>query len=154
MEKIIIAAVAENGVIGEDGDIPWHYREDMQHFRETTTGNPVVMGRRTYMSIPEQYRPLDNRDNIVLSETLEELDGAEVAGDLEEAWELAEGHDQVYVAGGASVYEQALDEADRMVLTEIHEEYEGDSYFPEWGEEWEEVAREDLGELSFVEYIS
>jgi dihydrofolate reductase len=153
MEKIIIAAVAENGVIGKDGDLPWHYPEDMKHFRELTTGNPVVMGRKTFESLPEDYRPLPDRKNIVLTRSGVDEDVHE-ASSLEEAWEIAsEDSDRVFIAGGASVYESTLEEADRMELTRIHEEYDGDTCLPEFdGSEWEEVARDDHEDLSFISY--
>ncbi len=155
MEKIIVAAVAENGVIGQDDDIPWHYPEDLKHFREVTMGHPVVMGSNTYRSLPDDYRPLPGRTNIVL--TRSEMDADEsvrLANSLDEAWRIARKlDDQVYIIGGASVYAQTIEDADRMILTEVHEEPEGDTYFPDWNREnWEEVDRDGRGELSFVEY--
>ncbi|MFT4867848.1 MAG: dihydrofolate reductase [Candidatus Nanohaloarchaea archaeon] len=152
MEKIIIAAVTENRVIGKDGDIPWHFPEDLKHFKEKTTGHSVIMGRKTYFSLPEDYRPLPNRKNIVLSRSNPDLpESVELAESLEEAWEKA--GQKAFIIGGSGVYEQTLEEADKMVLTRIHEEYEGDTYFPEWNEEnWKEVERDDQGALSFVKY--
>lgn len=155
MEKIIIAAVAENNVIGNEGDIPWDYPEDMKHFRETTMGYPVVMGRKTYESLPENYRPLEGRKNIVLSRSDPDIE-AEVAESLEEAWRIAEetGKDRVFVIGGSGVYRQAMPVADKMILTEIYREFEGDTYFPDRDEnEWEEEKREENEELSFVTYV-
>ena len=154
MEKIIIVAMDENRVIGKDGDIPWHYPEDMKHFKEETTGETVLMGRKTYFSLPEDYRPLPDRRNIVLSrsdpELPEEVDKVE---SLEEAWKKAEEYgDKVYIAGGSSVYEQTLEVADRMVLTRIHDEHKGDTFFPVWSDDsWKEIFREDKDELSFIE---
>ena len=164
----LIAAVAENGVIGRDGELPWHYPEDLRRFKEVTMGHPVVMGRRTYESIVEHLgEPLPGRTNVVLtSGELEAPDGILRAGSIQEALGLARGaisEDSsdgdppgdrvVYVIGGTSVYEQFLDRANRLVLTKIHDEYEGDAYFPEvdWSA-WEERAREDREELSFVTY--
>lgn len=155
MQKIIIAAVAENGVIGKDGDIPWHIPEDLKQFREETIGNPVVMGKNTFYSLPEDYRPLEGRTNIVLTRSGLDNESARVANSLEEAWEIAKetGNDKVYIIGGTSVYEQTLEDADKMVLTEVHEEYDGDTFFPEWKDEnWKEVEREDHDDYSFVEY--
>ncbi|MFB6203633.1 MAG: dihydrofolate reductase [Candidatus Nanohaloarchaea archaeon] len=156
MEKVIIAALDEDRVIGKDGDVPWHYPEDVKHFRETTMGSPVVMGRKTYESLPEDYRPLPGRTNIVLTRSGKDY-GEETrkAGSLEEAWEEAEktGEDTVYIIGGESVYRQTLEQADRMVLTEIPGEHDGDTYFPDWdGEDWRETSRDDIGDLSIVEY--
>jgi dihydrofolate reductase len=155
MEKIIIAAVAENGVIGKDGDIPWHYSEDLKHFKQKTTDHSVIMGRKTYFSLPEDFRPLPGRKNIVLSRSNPELpESVNLANSLEEAWDIAENHSgKAFVIGGAGVYEQAMNESDKMILTRIHQEYEGDTYFPERNKEnWEEIERDDREELSFVEY--
>lgn len=156
MEKTIIAAVAEDGTIGKNGEMPWHFPEDMKHFKETTIGFPVVMGRTTYLSLPESFRPLEDRTNIVL--TREEMDideSVKQANSLDEAWSYAEetGKNKVFIAGGASIYAQTIEEADRMILTEIPGEYDGDTFFPDWSQEnWREVDREKEGELSFVTY--
>ncbi len=157
MERVIVAAVSENGVIGKDGDIPWHFPEDLKHFRETTMGYPVVMGSSTYRSLPRDYRPLPGRKNIVLTRSgIEAPESVEVANSLDEAWSIAEetGKGKVFIIGGASIYEQVLPDADRMILTEIHQEYDGDTRFPDWDREsWKEVERDDREELSFVEYV-
>jgi dihydrofolate reductase len=156
MKKIIIAAVAENRVIGKDGDIPWHFPEDLKHFKQKTTGHSVIMGRKTYFSLPEAYRPLPNRKNIVLSRSNPDLpESVKLANSLDEAWELArEFGEKAFVIGGAGIYSQTLEEADKMILTEVHKEYDGDTYFPEWNREnWEDVKREDRNEFSFVEYV-
>lgn len=156
MEKIIIVAVSENNVIGKDGDIPWHIPEDLKHFKEKTTGNSVIMGRKTFKSLPEDYRPLPNRKNIVLTRSgLEEKPkGVEEVESFEDAYESAEEYgEKAFVIGGASIYEQALDDVERIVLTRIHEEYDGDTFFPEINEEkWEEVERDNRENLSFIEY--
>jgi dihydrofolate reductase len=155
MRKIIVAAMDQDNLIGSGGEIPWHYPEDLKHFREVTEGYPVVMGRKTYFSLPEGFRPLPDRDNIVLSRSDIDLpERVEKAESLEDAWELAGKYsDTVYIIGGAGVYAQTLDEADEMVLTFIHDSFEGDTYFPDWNEEnWEEIDREDTEELSFVTY--
>lgn len=159
MEFVIIAAVAENRVIGDQGDLPWHYPEDFRFFKEETVGFPVIMGRVTYEGIVEGLGgPLPERENIVLS--FEEMDVPEevvnVHG-IEEAVEAARetGKERVYVAGGGSVYRQFLenDLVDRMLLTRIPESPEGDTYFPDWDEdEWEEVGRREAGDLEVVEH--
>lgn len=157
LEIALVAAVAENGVIGRDGDLPWHYSEDLQHFKATTMGHPVIMGRRTFEGIVDGLgEPLPGRTNVVLTSREQDLpDGAVRAASLDEALAIAReaGSDVAYVVGGATVYEQFLPDADRLVLTEVHDEFEGDTYFPEveWSE-WREVERDDRGELSFVEY--
>jgi dihydrofolate reductase len=154
MEKIIIAAVAENRVIGKDGEIPWHIPEDLAHFKEKTTGSTVVMGRKTFQSLPDSFTPLPDRQNIVLtrSDFSPENESVKLANSLDEAWEKAR-NQKAYVIGGARVYEQTLEEADKIVLTEIHEEYDGDTYFPKFSKEnWKEVEREEHGKFDFVEY--
>jgi dihydrofolate reductase len=152
----LVAAVAANGVIGADGEMPWYYPEDLQHFKRITVGHPVVMGRTTYESIVARLgEPLPDRLNVVLSsQDLDLPEGAVLASSVDEALSLAADHDEeVYVVGGATVYEQLLDCADRLVLTEIHETHEGDTHFPEWDHEaWVEVDRDDREALSFVTY--
>jgi len=159
----LIAAVAADGTVGVDGRIPWDYPSDVRHFRETTTGHPVVMGRRTYEGIVAGLgEPLPGRTSVVLTRTREAAsfpDGAVRAGSLSAAVERAaadareRGVDTAYVAGGATVYEQFLGLADRMVLTEVPGEYGGDARFPAFdGSAWREIARERDGDLAFVTY--
>ena len=160
MRITLVAAVAENGVIGADGGMPWHYPEDLRRFKETTMGHPVVMGRRTYESIERRLDgPLPGRTNVVLSRrgSLDLPEGAVHARDVEEALERAAealegGRETVYVIGGATVYEAFIDRADELLLTDIPETPEGDAYFPEIGPEWEERDRETAGDLAFVTY--
>jgi len=157
-EVVVVAAVARNGVIGSDGTMPWHYPADLAQFKQLTTGHPVVMGRRTYESIAAGLGgPLPGRTNVVLStRELDLPEGAVLAGSVEDALATAEdapGGGTVYVAGGASVYEQFLPLADRMVLTEIPESPDGDTRFPEWDRTaWTERERREEGELAFVTY--
>ncbi|WP_235853514.1 dihydrofolate reductase [Halosimplex salinum] len=157
MEIALVAAVAENDVIGADGEMPWHYPADLAHFKETTTGHPVIMGRVTYESISGQLGgPLPGRTNVVLTrsgvdapEDVVQVEGVDAA--VKAAAET--GTETAFVAGGATVYEQFLPRADRLVLTEVPLEPEGDTRFPEWDPaEWVEVARDAEGELSFVTY--
>ena len=154
MEKIIIVAVSENNVIGKDGDIPWYFPEDMKHFKELTTGNPVIMGRKTFQSLPDDFRPLPDRRNIVLTRSGFEAEGIETASSLEDAYKIAgENSDKAFIIGGSTIYRLGLEDADRIEMTRIHEEYEGDTYFPEMDEEtWEEVERDEREDLSFVTY--
>lgn len=171
MEIALIAALAENRVIGKDGEMPWHFPEDLQHFKAHTMGSPVIMGRVTYESIIEAVGgPLPDRMTIVLTRSPEKVDTSTPSGDgldaisattvhtagsVEEALALAytEEAETAYVAGGGSVYEQFLPVADELVLTEIHTVYEGDTKFPEWDDNnWKEVDRDDHEELSFVTY--
>lgn len=139
VERVVIAAVAENGVIGNDGDIPWYEPADLRHFKDTTTGHPVIMGRTTYASLPDDYRPLPDRTNIVLtSRDTYGPDDVITAASIDEAFDAAAAvDDTAYVAGGASVYEQVLDQdrVDRMVLTCIPDDPVGDTYFPDWDDD-------------------
>ncbi len=153
MEKIIVAAVSENNVIGKDGKLPWHIPEDLKHFKELTTGHTVVMGRKTFESLPEPYKPLPNRQNIILTRSKElEREDIDIANSLEEAWEKTRG-DKAFIIGGSSIYKQTLEKADKMVLTHIHKKYEGDTYFPEWDKEnWTETERDDRENFSFTTY--
>ena len=155
----LIAAVAENGIIGRDGEMPWHLPADLKHFKATTTGHPVIMGRLTYESIAADIGgPLPDRTNIVLSRGSPDLPEEVVGvGSIERAVDAARAAagdtGTVYVIGGATVYTQFLPQADRLVLTEIHDSYEGDTEFPAWDrEEWTERSREDHDGFSFVEY--
>ncbi len=157
----LVAAVADNGVIGADGGMPWHHPEDLRRFRETTTGHPVVVGRRTYEAIVDRLgEPLPGRTSVVLTTREPELPQRAVrAGSVREALALAaadareRGVDTCYVAGGGSVYEQFLPLADRLVLTEVHETPAGDVRFPDWDRsDWREVEREVGETLSFVTY--
>ena len=141
-------------MIGKNGELPWHIPEDMEHFRELTTGNPVLMGRKTFESLPDSVKPLPDRTNIVLTRSGVEADVYE-AESLDEGYRIAEEHgdEKVFIIGGAGVYRQTLDQADKMILTEIKEEYEGDTYFPDFEEDdWVEEKREDHEKFSFVTY--
>lgn len=157
LDVVLIAAVAENGVIGADGGMPWHYPEDLEQFKQTTMDHPVILGRRTYESIRDRLGgPLPGRTNIVLSRSDPEFEGAVVVEGIDAALDAAAETDAstVFVAGGATVYEAFLPRADRLVLTEIDADYEGDTHFPAWppGEEWVECERDEREELAFVEY--
>lgn len=153
---VLIAAVAANGVIGDDDDMPWHYSEDLRRFKETTMDHPVVMGRTTYESIANRIGgPLPGRANVVMSRSTPGLpEDVVLVHSVEEAMAEVENMDDIaFITGGATVYEQFLPHADEMLLTEIHEEYDGDTYFPEWNpEEWTEVERDERGEFDFARY--
>lgn len=135
MTLSLIAAMAENRVIGRDNRIPWRLPADLRHFKATTMGHSVIMGRKTFASIG---RPLPGRRCIVLSRRPDfTWPGIEVAGSLGEALALTEGEDEAFVAGGGSVYAEALPRAARIYLTVIHAEIAGDTYFPRFeGHEW------------------
>jgi dihydrofolate reductase len=125
----IVVARAGNGVIGRDGGLPWHLPTDMRRFRELTSGHAVVMGRKTYESIPDRYRPLPERRNLVLSTNRDwRAPGAEVFGDLAGALEACGG--DCFVIGGERTYGEALPLAARVYATEVEGEIEGDVFFP------------------------
>ena len=144
MRVALVAAVARGGVIGRDSGIPWRLPEDMRRFRTLTMGHPVVMGRRTWESLPDQFRPLPGRGNVVVTRNSDwSAQGADRAGSIEDALRLLEGEGTVFVIGGGEIYAAALPSADELLLTEIDAEIEGDTYFPDWDpDDFEEVARE------------
>lgn len=131
MTVSLVAALARGGVIGRDNSIPWRIAEDVARFREVTMGHPVVMGRRTWDSIPARFRPLPGRRNIVVTRNAKWYgDGAERAGSLEEALDLIGDASEVFVIGGAEIYAAALPFADELLLTEIDAAFDGDTVFP------------------------
>ena len=133
MELILIAAVARNGVIGHDNQLLWHLPEDLAHFKRTTLGAPVVMGRKTWDSLPARFRPLPGRRNVVLTRQPGwQAPGAEVAHHLDAALAGLQDAQRVFVIGGAELYAAALPFADTLVLTEIDRDFEGDARFPDW----------------------
>ena len=136
----IIAAVAQNGVIGDKNALLWHISEDMRFFKRTTSGHPVIMGRKTYESLG---RPLPNRTNVVISRTPREIEGCTVVSSLEEAIALFPQEEEVFVIGGAQIYALALGVANKMYLTKVYHDYQGDTSFPEWNaDEWHLTQKE------------
>lgn len=132
----IVVAYAANRAIGRDGGMPWHLPGDLRHFRELTTGGTVVMGRRTFESLPDAFRPLPERRNLVLSSDPDyDAPGGEVMTSLDAA--LAAAGEDCFVIGGGATYAEALPRADVVHATEIAESVEGDVFFPELAEsEW------------------
>lgn len=146
-EIVLIAAVARNGAIGRDNGLLWSDPADMRHFRELTRGHPVVMGRRTWESLPPRFRPLPGRRNVVLSrDAAWRGDGAEPAVDLPSALQMLAHAPTVFVIGGAQVYAQAMALATRLELTEVEAEFDAaDAHFPTWAaNEWIETGRQAL----------
>ncbi|MBS1140395.1 MAG: dihydrofolate reductase [Proteobacteria bacterium] len=130
-EIIIIVAVAKNQVIGKDNTLIWNIPEDMAHFKALTAGQTVVMGRKTWESLPPRFRPLPGRRNIVISRQADyAAPGAEVADSLENALKLAADAPLVFIIGGEQIYTQAMAVADRLEITEVDLEPEGDAWFP------------------------
>ena len=151
-ELTLVAALTRRRVIGKSGshEIPWHYPEDMRHFREVTRGHAVIMGRATFDTIG---KPLKGRPNIVVSrDPALRIEGAEVANDFARAVELARAHDPApCVLGGAQIYAAALPHATRLEQTWIEQEHEGDALFPAFdSSEWMETARREAPGLMFV----
>lgn len=138
----IIVAIAENGVIGDKNALLWNIKEDMRRFRTTTTGHPVIMGRKTFESIG---RPLPKRTNVVITRGDTTFEGCEVAHSLEEAIAMFPAEEEIFIIGGAQIYAQALPLADRLYLTIVHSDYEGDTSFPEINySEWRELSRQEF----------
>ena len=144
MKIALIVAMGRNREIGKNNDLLWHLPKDMHFFKETTIGHAVVMGRKNWDSIPERFRPLSNRRNIVLTRNASiQLDGAEVVHTLEEAYALCEGKNEVcFVIGGAQVYHLALqsDSVKELFITHVDEEFDADTFFPnidlsDWSQE-------------------
>jgi dihydrofolate reductase len=154
----LIFARAANGVIGKDGGLPWHLPQDLAHFRRKTMGRPVIMGRKTWDSLPPKFRPLPGRVNIVVTRNARwRAEGAQVAGSLPQAIALCGDVDEAWVIGGAQLYAQALSLASVAEVTQIHADFEGDARAPDLGAQWQETAREDhvgAGALpfSFITY--
>jgi dihydrofolate reductase len=141
----LIAAVSENLVIGRDNDLPWHLPDDMKFFMQTTKGHHIIMGRKNYDSIPEKFRPLPNRTNIVVTRQPSfRAPGCIVVNAIERGLEIAlrNGEREVFVIGGSDIYALAMPLAHRLYLTEIHTVIEGDTYFPAVNLlEWTEISR-------------
>lgn len=142
----MIAAVAENLVIGKDNDLVWNLPDDMRFFMQTTSGHHVIMGRKNYESIPQKYRPLPNRTNIIITRQKDyTAEGAHVVHSLEDALEIARenGEAEAFIIGGGEIYKMGLEVADTMYLTEIHAPFAGDAYFPTWDRaKWQQLKRE------------
>lgn len=155
----MIVAAAENGVIGRDNGLVWHMSSDLKHFKALTSGHTVIMGRRTFESIG---RALPNRRNIVISRnSLYQADGCEMAVSLEEALDLVQQEEEVFLIGGGSIYNQVWEQADRLYLTIVHTQVQGDTFIPQVDEFlWKEVRRYDYKagdkddfDYSFIDYV-
>jgi dihydrofolate reductase len=161
MKVSLIAALGANREIGKDNDLIWHLPKDMKFFTETTTNHFVIMGRKNYDSIPDKYRPLKNRTNVIV--TRQEGFHAEncvVVNSVEEGIELAkfEGETECFIIGGAQIYDYAIqhDLADRMYLTHIQESFEADAFFPKFDpENWfcKEIDRHAKDEKNIYDFV-
>lgn len=156
----LVAAVARDGAIGRDNALLWHIPEDMARFKALTTGKPVVMGRRTWDSLPAKFRPLPGRRNLVVSRSVGDLPGAEVFASLEAALAACEDAPETCVIGGSDIYALALPHADRLALTEVDVVFaDADRHFPAWPrDQFTEASRERHTSANglrfdFVEYV-
>ena len=158
----LIYAKSKNGVIGKDNKLPWHLPEDMVRFKQLTEGHVVIMGRKTWESIPEKYRPLPNRINIVIttSKDFSAFKGAEVCNSISQALILASQNDgkEIWVIGGSSIYDQMLPLAERLEVTIIDKDFEGDAYAPVIRGNWnvsslpQQISKTGLS-FSFMTYV-
>ena len=141
----MIAAAAKNLTIGKSGDLPWRLPDDMKFFMDTTTGHPVIMGRKSYEALPPKFRPLPNRTNIIVTRNQDyQANEAVVLTDIQSAIKYAETIEveEIFITGGGEIYKLGLDHATHIYLTEINAEVEGDAHFPEFDRsEWQEVWR-------------
>ncbi len=134
MTLTAIAAVAQNGVIGNNNDLIWHLPDDLKHFKNLTKGHTIIMGRKTWESIGA--RPLPLRTHIIITRNSDyAAQGAHVVSTLAEALELAKEDDQPYIVGGGEIYQLAMPYLNRMELTIVHHDFEGDTHFPNYTEE-------------------
>ncbi|MEP7099832.1 MAG: dihydrofolate reductase [Burkholderiales bacterium] len=150
----LIAAVASNGAIGKAGGLLWREPEDQKHFRRVTMGYPVIMGRKTWDSLPVRFRPLPGRRNVVVTrDAAWRADGAEAVASIDAAVALLAGTGKAFVIGGAEIYALALPLADELVLTEIDADLDGDTFFPNWDRaRFTRAASEPREGYSFVTY--
>ena len=157
MKISLIAAFAEEGVIGKDGKIPWTLKEDLKHFKNKTEGCSVVMGRKTYESIG---RPLPNRLNIVMTRNPKRQEGIKEVSNTKDALKVASSYsDEIFIIGGEKIYKEFLPLATKMYLTKIDIKVNGDTFFPSWNKnEWKELSKQDKKDVDqgieywFLEY--
>ena len=153
----IIVAYSENRVIGNQNRIPWRIPEDMKHFKESTTGCPVIMGRKTYDSFPNKFKPLPNRTNIIITRNPQpNFDSVVYTDSLETATGIANKiQDNSWIIGGAEIYNLALQKGvvDRIVASEVKGDYNGDCYFPDIGDKWERILVASFEQFNIVHYL-
>lgn len=143
----IIAAMDQNRLIGAENDLPWHLPVDMKYFKETTLGHYVLTGRKNYESIPEKFRPLKGRTNLIVSNSKIQFPGAILVSSIKEGIEIARkaGEKELFIIGGGQVFKQSIHLANRLYVTLIHHQFNGDVFFPQinW-EQWEIISRKDV----------
>jgi len=153
-DVIIIAAVAKNNVIGKDNKIPWYIKEDFLRFKKLTTGHPIIMGKNTFLSLPK--RPLPNRINIVLTfkDDSFSYEDVIVKHDLKEAITEYGKKGNIYIIGGASIYNQSMEFATKLEITKLNKDYDGDTFFPKINlNKWKLIKEEKKEGYSFLTYI-
>jgi len=160
MNISIIAAIAENNVIGKDNNLIWHISEDLKRFKKLTTGHSIIMGRKTYESLP--FKPLPKRKNIVISSQKGlRFEGTEIIHSIDETLNHCKNEEEIFICGGAEIYLSFLPIANRLFLTKVHHTFDGDTFFPEidyskWKIEYEsEMLFDEKSKLhySFINYI-
>jgi dihydrofolate reductase len=160
MNISMIFARSANGVIGLNNAMPWHLPEDLAHFKKLTLGCPVIMGRKTWDSLPPKFRPLPGRTNVVITRQADwQAPGAQTAGSLAEALVLCQAASDVWIIGGAQIYALAEPLASRVEVTLIHKDFEGDAFAPVLGAHWVKSCQEDHVSstglnFSFITYIN
>jgi dihydrofolate reductase len=154
LELVLIVAMAKNGVIGVDGDLPWRIPDDLKRFKKLTLGHPCIMGDVTYESLPPKFRPLPGRENIVLTLDPEyEAPGATVKYSWDEALDHCKGKEVAFICGGATIYREGIKRADRLEITLVERDVDGDTYFPVIDySKWEETNREPHDGFTFLTY--
>ena len=159
MKINMIFAQSANGVIGNNNAMPWHLPEDLAHFKRLTLGCPVIMGRKTWDSLPPKFRPLPGRTNVVITRQADwHAAGAQSAGSLADALEICQTASDVWIIGGAQIYAQALPLAHRIEVTHIDKTYDGDAFAPTLGSQWQQsLKKEHVSStglnFSFITYI-
>lgn len=154
MPLSLIAALAENGCIGKNNDLPWHIPEDLKHFKMLTLGHPVLMGRKTFESILKRLgKPLPGRTSIVITRqsNYSVPPGVFVYTNVDKA--LEKFNEEVFCIGGAELYKETIARADKLYLTEVHQTVDGDTFFPPFDrKKWQEIERKDVAGYSFIVY--
>ena len=144
MKINMIFARSANGVIGKNNAMPWHLPEDLAHFKKLTLGSPVIMGRKTWDSLPSKFRPLPGRTNVVITRQADwQAEGAQTAGSLQDALALCQTSNVIWIIGGAQIYAQAEPLANRIEVTHIVKDFEGDAFAPKLGPQWIPSHREE-----------
>lgn len=144
----LIYAVSENNVIGKNNTLPWHLPADMKHFKSKTIGHCIITGRKNYESIPEKFRPLPDRTNIIVTNQKNyAAPNTVVVNSIPDAIQIAkkQGETECFIIGGAEIFKQTIGMADKIYLTKIHHSFEGDAYAPELDlRQWKEISRQDF----------